>query len=119
MLGADTKKQRTMDSVKILEYSYKNFFQINLKEKIELEFEKWKKENNITIIKGQEKTVKPVMEEPQYENYLVSKMEQDQLDVILECVENIDAPVANGEEVRECKCFTKWSKDNEIKNIYK
>ena len=40
VLGADTKKMRTSDSIKLIEYIYKNFEQIELKDKIEEEFEK-------------------------------------------------------------------------------
>ena len=56
VLGADTKKMRTSDSIKLIEYIYKNFEQIELKDKIEEEFEKWKQTEacNIKIIKGKQ-----------------------------------------------------------------
>ena len=36
VLGADTKKDRTKDSIQLIEYAFKNFEMINIKEKKEL-----------------------------------------------------------------------------------
>ena len=54
VLGADTKKDRTCDSVKIIEYAFSNFETINLNKKIDEGFENWNKINNnrINIEKG-------------------------------------------------------------------
>ena len=43
VLGADTKKIRTTDSVKLIEYVYKNYGLVNIEEKSNEEFEKWTK----------------------------------------------------------------------------
>lgn len=42
VLGADTKKNRTQDSIKLIEYAYNNFKIIDCKEIIQNDFEKWK-----------------------------------------------------------------------------
>lgn len=54
VLGADTKKLRTQDSIKLINYIFDNFEIINIKELIENSFEQWKKENlnKIVINKG-------------------------------------------------------------------
>lgn len=54
VLGADTKKFRTQDSIKLINYIFDNFEPVNIKELIESEFEKWKDENldKIVINKG-------------------------------------------------------------------
>lgn len=54
VLGADTKKIRTTDSVKLIEYAYSNFEYVNIKELIDEKFEEFEKEEskNIEIIKG-------------------------------------------------------------------
>lgn len=54
VLGADTKKFRTQDSVKLINYIFDNFKSVNIKELIEDKFESWKKENlnKIIINKG-------------------------------------------------------------------
>lgn len=45
VLGADTKKQRTSDSAKLIEYSFKNFERVNIEEIVKKEFETWKQIN--------------------------------------------------------------------------
>lgn len=45
VLGCDTKKFRTQDSIKLIEYAFKNFEYVNIEEKINEEFENWKKEH--------------------------------------------------------------------------
>ena len=45
VLGADTKKFRTSDSIKIIEYSFKHFEPINISKIINENFEKWKMQN--------------------------------------------------------------------------
>lgn len=54
VLGADTKKFRTSDSIKLINYIFDNFKPVNIKELINNEFEKWKIEssNKIMINKG-------------------------------------------------------------------
>ena len=49
VLGADTKKFRTQDSIKLLEYAFKNFTYINANEIATNDFENWK-ENNLNYI---------------------------------------------------------------------
>ena len=45
VLGCDTKKFRTTDSIKLIEYTFKNFEYVDISKKIEEEFNKWKLEN--------------------------------------------------------------------------
>lgn len=54
VLGADTKKDRTRDSVELLEYVFNNYEKICLDEKIEKEFKNWNEinRNRINIEKG-------------------------------------------------------------------
>ena len=97
MLGADTKKFRTKDSIQILEYAFSNYSNTNLKQKIEIAFKKWTKDNIIKIIKGKEKYIVPALEETQYENYPLKQGEE--IDIILECEEIMQAPVIKGTKV--------------------
>ena len=103
VLGADTKKFRTKDSIQILEYSFANYSQINLKEKITNAFENWKKENVIEIIKGKEQYIKPEMENIQYEHYLVKAGEEADIDIVLECEDKLEAPVNQKTKVGNVK----------------
>ena len=43
VLGCDTKKLRTSDSIKLIEYTFSNFEYVNIQEKIDTELENWKK----------------------------------------------------------------------------
>lgn len=54
VLGADTKKFRTQDSIKLIEYTFKNFEYVDIETIIKNEFENWKKENlnNFIITKA-------------------------------------------------------------------
>ena len=54
VLGADTKKIRTRDSINLIEYVYKNYKLINLEDRVEEAYQNWKlvNENRIEITKG-------------------------------------------------------------------
>lgn len=54
VLGCDTKKFRTQDSIKLIEYTYKNFELVDISDIINNEFNLWKNEkiDNFNIIKG-------------------------------------------------------------------
>lgn len=56
ILGADTKKIRTTDSVKLIEYAFSNYEYINIEKMVRDEFEEWIKnnKNNIKINKAQD-----------------------------------------------------------------
>lgn len=49
VLGADTRKDRAKDSMKLIEYAYKRFYKINVEEIIQKEFELWKQINQNRI----------------------------------------------------------------------
>ena len=57
VLGADTKKDRTKDSIEIIEYAYANYKIVDLTQNIENEFAEWEKQNKIETIKGNSKYV--------------------------------------------------------------
>lgn len=50
VLGADTKEFRTEDSIKLIEYTYKNYSQVDITETINSKFSEWKKMNENRII---------------------------------------------------------------------
>lgn len=49
VLGADTRKDRARDSIKLIEYAYKRFYTVNVEEMIYKEFELWKQINQNRI----------------------------------------------------------------------
>ena len=54
VLGCDTKKDRTLDSIELINYTFNNFLVVNLKEIIIKNFDIWKNEhlNSFSINKG-------------------------------------------------------------------
>ena len=104
VLGADTKKNRTMDSMNILKYCYANYSNINIKETINNKFQKWLMENNIEIIKGKEKYVKPELNEIAYTTYPVTKMD-GVLNIYIECEKDLEAPVYSKMKVGELRVY--------------
>ena len=54
VLGCDTKKNRTQDSIKLINYTFDNFTVVNVKDIILKDFEIWKKEHldTFTVYKG-------------------------------------------------------------------
>lgn len=102
VLGADTKKFRTKDSIELIEYSFKNFKQININEKINQEFEKWKKENrdSVELIKGKKENAKIAFDYCyNYDLYPINNTKIDKIKIQIECKEKLEAPVESGEKV--------------------
>lgn len=95
VLGADTKKIRTNDSVKLIEYAFSNYEYINGKKQIEEEFEKWyqKKKQSIILEKGQEKEVALELEKIEIEEIPILKNDKKDLEVEIECETNLQAPI--------------------------
>lgn len=75
VLGADTKKIRTQDSIKLIEYIYSNYELVNLEELINKEYNSWLEinKNRINIYKGKSSDVKVKLEEYKYKTYPVKK----------------------------------------------
>ncbi len=95
VLGADTKKDRTNDSKKLIEYAYKNYEIYSLKEDIKEKYEEWKNinEKRIDIIKGKETNVSTNLEE--IDNYYIpiKKMEKEDIEIKIFNLKEIKAPL--------------------------
>lgn len=99
VLGADTKKIRTQDSIKLIEYVFKNYEYINVKEKIENEFNEWKKDNisNINIIKGIKQEPKIELETIECEEVPINKNYIKDIEIEVKCKNTLQAPVLQDE----------------------
>ena len=104
-MGADTKKIRTRDSIKLIEYTYKNYELVNLEELLNREFEDWRKinQNRIKIYKGKSETPNPILGTIQYEKYPVLKTEKNNIYVDIDAVCKIEAPVGKNSKIGEAK----------------
>lgn len=77
ILGADTKKIRTSDSIKLIEYTYKKYELVNIEEIIKKEFEEWANLNKKRFIieKASDNEVEFSLGEPLYKKYPIKKGE--------------------------------------------
>ena len=103
VLGANTKKDRTIDSVKLIEYSFNNFENIDVKTRIEKEFSDWKSINlqRINIEKGIKSVIKLKLEEYNLKTYLIKKNTEERLKIQIEGNLNLVAPVKNNTKIGE------------------
>jgi len=101
VLGADTKKIRTKDSINLIEYIYKNYEIVNLEELVNNEFEKWKKvnENRIIVNKGEKQSVKLGLENFKYKLYPIKKEEIDNIRISINSLKYLEAPVEENTKI--------------------
>ena len=95
VLGADTKKDRTRDSIELIEYVFKNFSPYNIKEKIENEFKNWLlcNSNSFSVSKGISNDISPYLENINYEYLPLSSNQIQNLSIYIYCNYNLAAPL--------------------------
>ena len=93
VLGADTKKDRTKDSVNLIEYTFSRYKMYNLEEQIIEEFNKWKNinEKRILIIKG--KTSNPKLALGAIEKATIPICDNDKIEYSINALTEVEAPV--------------------------
>lgn len=101
VLGADTKKIRTTDSVKLIEYTFSNFKNIDVSQKIKEEFENWKvvNEGRIYIEKGIKNGIKVKLDEYYIKNYPIEKGTEDKINIRIECNIKLAAPIQTNKQI--------------------
>lgn len=100
VLGADTKKIRTKDSIQLIEYTYSNYKLINIKEKIENEFSNWKKHYKPVINKGVTQNLSIALGEQNYEMYPIKKEDEGRLEITINTEKLFEAPVLENSKIR-------------------
>lgn len=117
VLGADTKKIRTRDSVKLIEYIYSNYELVNLNEIINNEFVKWSNinKNRIEIYKAKNENVTIKLEDNKFSNYPIKKEEVKDIKIEIENTKiYFEAPVYIGTKIGNLKVIIG---DNEVINL--
>ena len=101
VLGADTKKYRTTDSIKLIEYAFNNFTYVNIEEIISNYFEIWKKEtkDTFTIIKGISNYLDIQYEELPYSSIPIRTDLVDKLHVYINYESVLKAPITKGTSI--------------------
>lgn len=95
VLGCDAKKYRTSDSIKLIEYAFKNYTRVNIEEKVKIEFEKWKQINGkrIYISKGEKSDVNLELKEITKKEIPVKIGEENNIQVEINAIYEYEAPL--------------------------
>lgn len=105
IIGADTTKQRTADTIKLLEYANNKFDMVNIKNIVIAKFEEWLKinEGRIYVNKGIKNNAKLYLEELSWEEIAVEKSKINDIEIEINCIYYFEAPVQENEIVGELK----------------
>ena len=103
VLGADTKKIRTGDSIKLIEYAYKEYQVFDLKTIIEEEFQNWMKINKkrISVNKGLKNNLELRLGPYDKKEYVVKNQDVDNIWFETICNYKLEAPVNKGKDIGE------------------
>lgn len=101
VLGCDTKKQRTSDSTKLIEYAYKNYKRIDIEQMVKKEFENWKQINENRIYINKAKNKKMELELGSIEKKVIPIKNDKQKDINFEInvIYNFEAPVGKNSKI--------------------
>ena len=95
VLGCDTKKFRTNDSIKLIKYAFENFEYVNMNELINKEFTKWKNENEnyFNINKGISSHLEIKYSEPETPIIPIKKSDIESVKINIYMTKNFEAPI--------------------------
>ena len=95
VLGADTKKDRTQDSIKLIEYAFQQFKMVNIREKIMTEFDNWKMCNlsSFTVEKGITNTIDVVLANLPFDFFPVDCNQTNDVSIYIYCNTSFEAPL--------------------------
>ena len=95
VLGADTKKMRTSDSIKLIEYAFKNFQVVDVEEKVLQQFEEWNRinSNRIIINKCKNSNIKLELDEINNKKMAIKNTELDNITIEINAIYYFEAPI--------------------------
>lgn len=102
VLGADTKKIRTKDSISLIEYTYSNYELVDLEKIVQQKFDIWRtiNENSIYVYKGKKNKLTTKIEDYKYKIYPVKKDKVKDIKVEIENMQmNFEAPVIKNKKI--------------------
>lgn len=105
VLGADTKKIRTTDSINLINYAYKNYKVVNIENIINQKFEEWKniKEKSITVNKGVLKNTTIKLGELKYSKMAIKNVNIDNINIEANCLIYLEAPIDVNQKIGTLK----------------
>lgn len=101
VLGADTKKDRTKDSIKIIEYVFSNYNMIDMEYMLHDEFDELTRNAKFNIIKGVNCDLEMYLGENNISMYPVNKSAVKDIKIETELKQTFEAPVKQGENLRK------------------
>lgn len=93
VLGADTKKDRTKDSVNLIEYTFSKYKMYNVEEQIIEEFNKWKNINEKRILITKGKQSNPKLALGAIEKATIPICDNDKIEYSINALTEVEAPV--------------------------
>lgn len=108
VLGADTKKDRTRDSAKLIEYTFNKYEEINISEKVKESFEKWNEinGNRINIEKGESSKLELILnDKDKIFTYPIEKGTEDNIDIEINANLLLKAPVKENTNIGKMKIY--------------
>ena len=105
VLGADTKKIRTTDSIKLIEYIHKNYKVIDIEKIVNEKFNEWRdiNERRISVNKGVYTNVTMRLKGLEYTKMAVKNTEVDNINVDVNCLYFLEAPVEANKKIGTLK----------------
>ena len=109
VIQADTKKDRTRDSINLIEYIYKNYEKVNVKYIVDEMFEKWCNINKgrIFINKARKYNLSINYENLKNDIIVVKKVDLDNIRIEVNSVYNFEAPIKSNTIIGELKVYIK------------
>ena len=103
VLGADTKKFRTQDSIKLIEYTFNNYQNINIKRIIDSKFENWKSKNlsKFTIKKGISNKIELSLSNIENETIPIRNDEVNAINIEINFNKELEAPLKENKKIGE------------------
>lgn len=96
--GCDTKKFRTQDSIKLIEYAFNTYEMVNIHDMIYSKFNLWKTDsgNKFNIIKGTSNNLDVSLADIEYTKIPIKKEDLQNIIININCSYNLESPVLNG-----------------------
>ena len=107
VLGADTKKFRTQDSIKLIEYTFKTLTPVDIQSLVDEKFEQWKKDNLncFEIIKGQSQNIELKNNPLEYSTIALNNNLINNIKITINCKQIIEAPVFQGTKLGSIQIY--------------
>ena len=101
VLGADTKKFRTQDSIKLIEYVFANFEMVDINSIIEENFIRWQSESSdcFFVDKGISNNIETYLETIPHSKYPVNKSNLKNIKTDISCEYKFEAPLLANSKV--------------------